>query len=130
MFLGYVFTDLAVISAVKGEFDKETQQKISKTLGGRSFKIFPLTLLFLILTGGMMLSRYINSDAGFFETNLQKVLVFKVLLVLVIAFGVVSNLHKKLTGGIKSKFMQNHFHKFVIVLGIFIVLAAKVMFLV
>ena len=129
MFLGYVFTDLAVISTLKGKFDKETQQKINKTLGGTSFKIFPLTLLFLVLTGGMMMSRYINSDAGFFETNLQKILVFKIILVLIIALGVASNLYKKITGGTKSKFMQNHFHELVIILGFFIVLAAKMMFL-
>ena len=28
VFLGYVFTDLAVISTLKGKFDKENQQKI------------------------------------------------------------------------------------------------------
>ena len=51
MFLGYVFTDLAVISALKNKFDKENQQKINQSLGKRSFKIFPITLLFLVLTG-------------------------------------------------------------------------------
>ena len=88
MFLGYVFTDLAVISALKGKFDKENQQKINQSLGKRSFKIFPLTLLFLILTGGMMMTKYINSTAGFAETNLQKILLFKIALVTIIAIGV------------------------------------------
>ena len=130
IFLGYVFTDLAVISALKNKFDKENQQKINQSLGKRSFKIFPLTLLFLVLTGGMMMSRYINSSAGFFETNLQKILVFKIVLVLIIVVGVGSNLYVKYTNGTKSNFMQNHFHKLVIVLGLFIVIAAKAMFLV
>ena len=130
MFLGYVFSDLAVISTLKGKFSKETQQEINQTLGKRSFKIFPLTLLFLILTGGMMMSRYINSDAGFFETDLQKILIFKIALVLVIAAGVLSNLYVKLTKGKKSNFMENHFHKLVIVLGVLIVVSAKWMFLV
>jgi len=130
MFLGYVFTDLAVISKLKNKFDKETELKINQTLGQISFKIFPLTLLFLILTGGMMMSRYINSDAGFAETDLQKILLFKIALVLVIAAGVGSNMYIKFTNGKKSSFMQNHFHKVVIVLGIFIVIAAKWMFLV
>ena len=128
MFLGYVFTDLAVISALKGKFDKENQQKVNQSLGKRSFKIFPLTLLFLVLTGGMMMSKYLNSTAGFFETNLQKILVFKILLVLIIVAGVGSNLYVKFTGGTKSHFMNNHFHKLVIVLGLFIVIAAKMMF--
>ncbi len=128
MFLGYVFTDLAVLSVLKGKFEKETQQKIAKTLGGRGFKIFPLTLLFLILTGGMMMTKYINFDAGIFETNLQKLLMFKIFLVFIITLGVASNLYYKLTGGTKSYFMQHHFHKLVIILGIFIIILAKLMF--
>jgi len=130
MFLGYVFTDLAVISALKNKFDKDTQKKINQNLGKRSFKIFPITLLLLILTGGMMLSQYINQSAGLFDTNLQKVLLFKVALVLIIAIGVGSNLYNKFKGKTKSAFMQNHFHKLVIVLGLLIVLSAKIMFMV
>ena len=130
MFLGYVFTDLAVISALKGKFDKENQQKVNQSLGKRSFKIFPVTLLFLVLTGGMMMSKYINSTVGFAESNLQKILLFKIALVTIIVIGVGSNLYIKFTGGTKSNFMQNHFHKLVIVLGIFIVIAAKAMFMV
>ena len=129
MFLGYVFTDLAIISVLKGKFEKETQQKINTSLGKRSFKIFPLTLLFLLLTGGIMMSKYINSDVGIFETNLQKILVFKILLVFIIVLGVTSNLYNKFTGGTKSYFMQNHFHKLVIILGVLIVIAAKLMFI-
>ena len=55
MFLGYVFTDLAVMSALKNRFSKETQQEINQSLGKRSFKIFPISLLVLVLTGGMMM---------------------------------------------------------------------------
>lgn len=130
MFLGYVFTDLAVISALKNKFGKDTEQEINQSLGKRSFKIFPISLLFLVLTGGMMMSRYINSSAGFFETDLQKILVFKMALVLVIVLGVLSNLYVKYSKAKKSNFMQNHFHKLVIVLGFFIVVSAKLMFLV
>lgn len=130
IFLGYVFTDLAVISTLKNRFSKETQKEINQTLGKRSFKIFPLSLLFLVLTGGMMMSKYINSNAGFFQTDLQKILLFKIVLVLVIVVGVLSNLYIKFTKGKKSIFMEHHFHKLVIVLGLFIVIAAKWMFLV
>ena len=76
------------------------------------------------------MSRYINSTAGFAQTDLQKILLFKIALVLIIVIGVGSNLYVKFTGGTKSNFMQNHFHKLVIVLGLFIVTAAKAMFLV
>ena len=128
IFLGYVFSDIAVISTLKGKFSKDTQQEINQTLGKRSFKIFPLTLLVLVLTGGMMMSKYINSNAGFFETDLQKILVFKIALALIIVLGVLSNLYVKFTKKKKSNFMENHFHKLVIVFGLFIVIAAKWMF--
>ncbi len=130
IFLGYVFTDLAVISALKNRFDKDTQKKITKTLGERSFKIFPITLLFLVLTGGMMMSRFMNTDAGFFGSDLQKVLLLKIFLVIIIVAGVGNNLFKKFTKKEKSKFMKDDFHKLVIVLGLFIVILAKLMFLV
>ena len=130
IFLGYVFTDLAVISALKNKFSKETDKEITQALGKRSFKIFPLTLLLLVLTGGMMMSQYINAEAGVFETPLQQLLMFKIALASVIALGVLSNLFVKFTNGKKSSFMQHHFHKLVIVLGLFIVIAAKMMFVV
>jgi hypothetical protein len=130
MFLGYVFTDLAVISSLKNKFSKEVEKDIKQTLGKRSSKIFPLTLLFLILTGGMMMSRYMNSEAGFFETDLQKILMFKIVLVLIIAIGVLSNIYVRVTNGKKSNFMEFHFHKLVIVFGLLIVIAAKWMYLV
>jgi len=129
MILGYIFTDLAVISALKNKFSKQDEEKINQELGKRSFKIFPLTLLFLILTGGMMMSKYINSSAGIFETDLQKILIFKIALALIIALGVLSNLYKKFTKKKKSKFMQFHFHKLVIVLGLLIVISSQWMFL-
>ncbi|EQB34316.1 membrane protein [Sulfurimonas hongkongensis] len=129
IFLGYVFTDLAVISALKSKFSKEDEQKINQELGKRSFKIFPLTLLFLILTGGIMMSKYINSNAGVFETDLQKILMFKIALALIIALGVLSNIYKKFTKKKKSTFMEFHFHKLVIVLGFLIVISSQWMFL-
>ncbi|HUH42325.1 MAG TPA: hypothetical protein VLZ29_04345 [Sulfurimonas sp.] len=128
IFLGYVFTDLTMISALKGKFSKDVNEKINKTLGVKSFKIFPITVLVIVLTGGMMMSKYINSNAGFFETNLQKLLVIKIILALIIALGILYNLYKKITKKPKHPFMENHFHKLVIVLGFFIVLLAKMMF--
>ena len=71
IFLGYVFTDVVMISALKNKFNPETDKEINQTLGKKSFKIFPLTLLLIVLTGGMMMSKYVNSNVGFFETDLQ-----------------------------------------------------------
>jgi len=128
LFLGYVFTDVLVISSLKNKFKGETLKDINQTLGKKSFKIFPLSLLVLVLTGGMMMSRYINSELGFFETSLQKFLVFKMALVSIIVAGVLYNLFCKFTKRKKHPFMDNHFHKLVFVLGFFIIVSAKMMF--
>jgi len=129
-FLGYVFTDVFIISALKDKYDDKTQKDINQTLGKKSFKIFPLSLLVLVLTGGMMMSQYINSSAGYSDTALQQVLLFKIAMVSIIVAGVLYNLFTKFTGRTKIKFMQNDFHKLVFVLGILIVISAKVMFIV
>ncbi len=128
IFLGYVFTDLVMISKLKEKSAKDLRQNIDKILGAISFKIFPLSLLVIVLTGGMMMSKYINSNAGFFETTLQKLLIIKIFLALIIVAGVLYNLYTKLTKKPKHPFMQEHFHKVVLVLGFFIVVIAKVMF--
>ncbi|PHS56506.1 MAG: hypothetical protein COB17_08955 [Sulfurimonas sp.] len=128
IFLGYVFTDVAIISIINKKLTGEVKKDVNQTLGKRSFKIFPLSLLILILTGGMMMSRYINSSVGIFETDLQKILVFKIFLVSIIVLGVLYNLFTKFTGRKKIAFMQNHFHKLVLFLGFLIVVSAKLMF--
>jgi hypothetical protein len=130
MFLGYVFTDLAVISKIKQNFSKEIKEDMTKIQGKVTFKIFPFILLFLVLTGSIMLYRYINPNLGYFDTSLQKILIFKVFLAFIIALGVLSNIYNNLTKQKKSYFMQHHFHKLVITLGFFIVLSAKLMFIV
>lgn len=130
VFLGYVFTDIVLISKLKEKINNEDKNKITKFLGEKTFKIFPISLLFIILTGGMMLSRYINSNSGFFETPLQQLLIIKVVLASIIALGVLYNIFVKFTKRTKHPFMQNHFHKVVLILGFFIVVLAKFMFVV
>ena len=130
IFLGYVFTDIVLIDSLKKRVNDEDRKKITKYLGSTTFKIFPISLLIIILTGGIMLSSYINSSLGFLEIPLQQVLIIKVILALIIALGVLYNVFVKPTNRKKHPFMQNHFHKVVLVLGFFIVVLAKLMFIV
>lgn len=130
IFLGYVFTDIVLIDSLKKRVNDEDRKKITKYLGSTTFKIFPISLLIIILTGGIMLSSYINSSLGFLEIPLQQVLIIKVILALIIALGVLYNIFVKLKNRKKHPFMQNHFHKVVLVLGFFIVVLAKLMFIV
>ncbi len=129
-FLGYVFSDVIIIDPLKKRLNKESQQEANKFLAPRSFKIFPPILLVIVLSGGMMLSSYINSSAGVFQTPMQKLLMVKVALALIIVAGVLYNLYSKFANKPKHPFMQNHFHKLVLVLGFFIVVLAKYMFVV
>ncbi|AXK49001.1 hypothetical protein CRU87_02815 [Aliarcobacter trophiarum LMG 25534] len=130
VFLGYVFTDIILISKLKEKINDEDKKKITKFLQEKTFRIFPISLLVIILTGGMMISKYINSNSGFFETPLQQLLIIKVVLASIIALGVLYNLFIKFTKRAKHPFMQNHFHKVVLILGFFIVILAKFMFVV
>ncbi len=129
IFLGYVFSDVFVISILKKRFQGDTKMDIERALSSRSTKIFPIVLLLLIVSGGMMMSKFVNSQVGFFDTSLQQTLMLKVFLALLIVFGVVYNLYKKFTKQAKPIFMKEHFHKLVLVLGFLIVVCAKVMFL-
>ncbi len=128
MFLGYIFSDVFIISALKKRFNKEIKQEIETTLSNKSIKIFPLVLLFLILTGGMMMSKFANSEVGFFNTTLQQLLMIKIALAFIIALGVIYSLFKRLTKQPKNHFMKEHFHKVVLFLGLLIVICAKIMF--
>lgn len=129
IFIGFVFADVAVLSVLQGKFDPETLKKIKEAINARSRKIFPPSVLVLILSGGFMLSRYINSNAGVFDTGLQKLLMIKVVLALVIALGVSYSLLMRALKKTPHPAMA-HFHKLVLVLGVVIVVFAKMMFMV
>ncbi len=127
IFIGFVFADVIVLPAMKKVLNEEEYQKIILTISNRARKIFPLSLLTLVLTGGFMLSKFVNSEAGFFTTNLQQLLMIKALLAFFIVCGVIYSLSKKLLKRTPHPIMK-HFHKFVLVNGIIIVILAKLMF--
>ena len=92
-------------------------------------KIMPLCVLGLILTGGMMMSAWVGSNAGgYFETPLQRLLMLKILLAVIITGGVVVNLSMKAIGKEPPSFIKKYFHKFVLITGFLIVALAKMMF--
>ena len=91
--------------------------------------IFPLSLLTLLLSGGYMIAKYINSELGVFNSNLQLLLILKVFLAVLIASGVVYSLVNKIFKKTPHPIMK-HFHKFVLFSGIIIIILAKVMFIV
>lgn len=129
IFIGFVFADVIVLPAMKNVLDSNTLDKVKMAISNRARKIFPPSVLILILSGGFMLSKYINSDVGFFDSTLQQLLVIKVLLALVIVLGIVYSLTCKLLKKQPASIMQ-HFHKIVLFIGIFIIILAKLMFVI
>ena len=129
IFIGFVFADLFVLPAMKKVLNEDEQQKVIGAISSRARMIFPLSLLTLLLSGGYMIAKYINSELGVFNSNLQLLLILKVFLAVLIASGVVYSLVNKIFKKTPHPIMK-HFHKFVLFSGIIIIILAKVMFIV
>ena len=129
IFIGFVFADVIVLPAMKKVLNEEEHQKVMNAISNRARAIFPASVLVLILSGGFMLSKYINSDLGAFNTSLQQLLILKVIIALVIVAGILYSLSRKLLKKQPHPIMK-HFHKFVLVCGIIIIILAKLMFVV
>ena len=129
IFIGFVFTDLFVLPVMKKVLKEDEYQKVNVAISSRARMIFPLSLLTLLLSGGYMIAKYINSESGVFNSNLQLLLILKVFLAVLIASGVVYSLVNKIFKKTPHPIMK-HFHKFVLFSGIIIIILAKVMFIV
>lgn len=129
VFIGFVFADVIVLPAMNKIVDQETLTKLKNAISNRARLIFPPSVLILVLSGGFMLSKYINSEAGFLNTSLQQLLMLKVLIATIIVLGIVYSLTCKLLKKQPMSIMA-HFHKIVLVLGIIIVVLAKLMFVI
>ena len=96
IFIGFVFTDLFVLPVMKKVLKEDEYQKVNVAISSRARMIFPLSLLTLLLSGGYMIAKYINSELGVFNSNLQLLLILKVFLAVLIASGVVYSLVNKI----------------------------------
>lgn len=129
VFIGFIFADLFIFPAVKKKYGTEAYTNMMTAIVGRGMKIYPLVVLILIITGGYMFTKYINSEAGIFNTSLQMLLLLKVFLVLLIILGVIYTMFCKLTKKEPVAFMK-HFHAYALILSVGIVIIAKCMFVV
>lgn len=129
IFLGYLFFDIAIFPNIKKMFTEEVSSKASKAISQRGSKIMPLCVLLLLITGGMMMSNYINSSLGFFNSNLQKLLVLKICLALMIAMMIGISLTYAFVLK-KPSPIRKIIHPIAIILGFIIVILAKTMFFV
>lgn len=126
IFLGYIFTDVVLLTPLKKNLDHKTTQKVFDTISKRGIKIMPTCLLLLILSGGAMISRYIGKDQGFFENNLQILLMLKIFFALCIVIMVTLSLSCKFLK-IKNP-LARIIHPSTLILGTVIVVLAKFAF--
>ncbi|MAD42122.1 MAG: hypothetical protein CL623_06990 [Arcobacter sp.] len=129
IFIGFIFADVIVFPAVKNKLGSEFHTKMIEAIVGRGLKIYPPIVVILIATGGYMFTKYANSELGYFSNNMQILLMIKVSFVLLIVLGVIYTMYCKLTKTPPVAFM-NYFHTYALVLGIAIVIIAKLMFVV
>lgn len=129
LFIGFIFADIFIFPAVKNKFGEEAYNNMMTAIIGRGIKIYPVIVLILISSGGYLFTKYINSEAGFFNTPFQILLLLKVFLVLLIILGVIYTMFCKITKKEPVPFM-NHFHVYALILSIAIVIIAKFMFVI
>lgn len=129
IFIGFIFADVVVFPAVKNKYGEEFHTNMIEAIVGRGLKIYPPIVLILMGTGGYMFTKYANSNLGFFDTPLQILLMIKLFFVLLIVLGVIYTMYCKLTKKEPVGFM-NYFHTYALILGIAIVILAKLMFVV
>lgn len=123
IFLGFIFTDVVLLSILRKNLGEEALMPMMK----RGVKIMPFCLLLLVITGGAMVSSYINFNIGFFESNLQKFLTIKVILVLAIVALVINSFFFKLVLK-KPNPLKNLTHPFALIFGFAAVIFAKMAF--
>lgn len=127
VFIGFVFTDVFLLSVLKRSLGEKADELFAPMMK-RAIKIVPLCLLLLVLSGGAMMSTYLNSELGFFNTPLQKLLMIKILLALLIVFLVLNALVFRLI--LKRENPIKITHHIILFLSLLIVILAKMAFFV
>ena len=127
IFLGFIFVDVVLLTPIRKILGDEFANQMWSVISKRGGKIMPFCLLVLVLSGGAMISRYIVSEIGYWNTTLQQLLVLKAFLALLIFFAVLVSLtfHYLLK---KSNPLAKIIHPLALILGLFIVILAKFAF--
>ncbi|HJF83985.1 copper resistance protein CopD [Helicobacter pullorum] len=127
IFLGFIFVDVVLLTPIRKILGDEFANQMWSVISKRGGKIMPFCLLVLVLSGGAMISRYIGSEIGYWNTTLQQLLALKAFLALLIFFAVLVSLtfHYLLK---KSNPLAKIIHPLALILGLFIVILAKFAF--
>ncbi len=126
IFLGFIFTDVVLLSILERQFGKAALEPMSR----RGRKIMPSCVVLLVITGGAMMTRYLDFGSGFeglFGTPLQALLSIKIALALGIVCLVINAYFHRLVLK-KPNPLAPYTHKIALVFGFFIVVFAKFAF--
>ena len=96
VFLGFIFCDVVLLSQLKKSLGEAKASEVLAPVMRRGVKIMPLCVLLLVLSGGAMMSRWLNSTDGFWGSALQNLLMIKIILALCIVGFVLNALSFKL----------------------------------
>lgn len=129
IFLGFIFTDVVLLSRLKKVFGEKKAGEILAPIMKTGVKIMPICVLLLVLSGGAMMTRWLGFSKGFFDTPLQTLLSIKIILAFVIVCFVLNALCFKLLLK-KANPLGAYTHKIVLCLGFVIVILAKFAFFV
>lgn len=127
IFVGYLFFDVVIFSRAKKNLNPEIQNQASESIGKKAIKIMPICVLLLLLTGGVMMSRWVGSKIGYFDTTFQQIFMLKVFLACLIFFMVALSLSYKFIFK-KPNPLSKIIHPLALLLAICIVFIAKFMF--
>lgn len=126
IFVGYLFFDCVIYPNIK-KLGENIDSKVASAISKRAGKIMPICVLLLFITGGAMLSRYVGLESGFFTSNLQKILMLKVLLASIIFIAIIISLSCFYIFKCKNP-LGKIIHPLALFLAFFIIIFAKIMF--
>ena len=128
IFVGFLFFDVVVFNRLRSVLGDDFE-RLKNAIVSRGVKIYPLAVLGLLLSGGMMMSSWVGSKAGgYFSSPMQQLFMLKVALAFIIFAGVAFSIFNRLSKRPSPNFMKRHFHTLACVLAFAIVILAKAMF--
>lgn len=127
IFVGYLFFDVVIFSKAKKNLKQELRTEVQEVITKKAIKIMPICVLLLLLTGGMMMSKWVGSQIGYFDTTFQQIFMLKVFFACLIFIMVALSLSYKFILK-KPNPLNKIIHPLALILAILIVLCAKLMF--
>ena len=127
IFVGYLFFDVVIFSKAKKNLKQELRTEVQEVITKKAIKIMPICVLLLLLTGGMMMSKWVGSQIGYFDTTFQQIFMLKVFFACLIFIMVALSLSYKFILK-KPNPLNKIIHPLALTLAILIMLCAKLMF--